>query len=156
MNAEQHPSGFTLIEILIAIAIAAILFTIVVSGFSGLRQETDLGLAAQDSVAFLQQARVKTLSSENSSVYSVHFETNKFVLFAGSVYNAADPANKTRNIPSTVEISPIALNGGGVDVVFKRFTGETAAYGYVTFRLTSDPTVTRVVKIEPVGLSHTP
>lgn len=156
MKAEQCPSGFTLIEVLIVIAIAAILFAIVLSGFSGLRQETDLSLAAQDSVAFLQQARIKTLSSESSSSYGVHFETSKFTLFTGNTYDSVDPSNKDRILPTSVDISSISLAGGGADVVFKRLTGETAAYGSVTFRLTSDPIVTRVIKIEPTGLSHTP
>ena len=144
--------GFTLIEILVVITIAAILFAIVVSGFSGLRQSSDLTLAVDDSISFLQDARAKTLSSVNTSVYGVHFETSQFVLFVGDTYNPLDSSNKVRALPSSVEISSILLNGVGDDAIFKRLTGETDNGGTVTFRQTSNPTVTKVIEILLTGL----
>ncbi|TSC71094.1 MAG: Uncharacterized protein G01um101470_746 [Parcubacteria group bacterium Gr01-1014_70] len=145
--------GFTLIEILVVIAIAAILFTIVVSGFSGLRQNSDLSHAIDDSVSYLQSARAKSLSAENATVYGVHFETGRFVLFTGTTYDAGNAANIVRLLPSTVETSAISLNGGAVDVVFKRLTGETDAYGTITFRLISSPSTTKTIEIVSTGLS---
>ena len=144
--------GFTLIEIIIAITIAAILFAIIVSGFSGLRQNSDMNLAVDDSISFLQDARAKTLSSVNTSAYGVHFETTKFVLFQGGTYNAGDSTNKIRLLPSTIEISAYSFNGGGSDVVFKRLTGETGSYGSVTFRQTNNPSVTKTIQILSTGL----
>ena len=145
--------GFTLIEILVVITIAVILFAIVVSGFSGLRQSSDLTLAVDDSISFLQEARAKTLSSENNSIYGVHFETSQFVLFVGNTYNPADSSNKVRALPSTIEISSFILGGGGADVIFKRLTGETGNDGTVTFRQTSNPSVLKVIQIPPTGLA---
>jgi len=146
--------GFTLTEILVVITIAIILFAIVVSGFVGLRENSDIALAVDDSISFLQEARAKTLSSDEASRYGVHFETTMFVLFAGDTYNASDPDNKNRMLPSTVEISNYALNSGGADVVFKRLTGETDEHGTVTFRLTNDPAVTHTIEIGRTGLAH--
>lgn len=144
--------GFTLIEILVALAIAAILFAIIVSGFSGLRRNSDMSLAVDDSVSFLQDARAKTLSSVNTTAYGVHFETTKFVLFEGSTYNAGSGTNKIRALPSSIEISVVDLNGAVVDVVFKRLTGETSAHGTVTFRQTNDPSITKAIQILSTGL----
>lgn len=150
----MRSEGFTLIEILAVITIAAILFAIIISGFSGLRQHSDFNLAGDDSISFLQEARAKTLSSDSASVYGVHFETNKFVFFAGNTYNPLDSSNKDRLLPPTVEMSPTNLNGGGDDVIFKRLTGETDQYGTITLRLTSDPTTTRIIEISSTGLAN--
>lgn len=124
------------------------------SGFSGQRDLTSLNLAVDDAMGFLQKARARTLSSEDDSRYGVHFETNKFVLFAGDTYNASDPTNKARDLSSPVEINAIALQGGVVDIVFKRLTGETNEQGTVTIRLSTNPSVSRVIKIESTGLSY--
>lgn len=145
--------GFTLIEILIVLAIAAILFAVVISGFSGLRQSSDLTLAVDEAVSFLQEARTKTLSSENDSVYGVHFETSQFVLFAGATYDPVSASNKVYSLPSSVEISLINLVGIGDDAIFKRLTGETNTDGTITFRQTSNPSVLKVIQILPTGLA---
>ncbi|OGZ44358.1 MAG: hypothetical protein A3J55_03640 [Candidatus Ryanbacteria bacterium RIFCSPHIGHO2_02_FULL_45_17b] len=145
--------GFTIIELLLVIAIAVILLVIVLSGFSNLRQSSDFTLAVDEAVSFLQEARAKTLSSENDSVYGVHFETSQFVLFTGDTYNAASASNKVRALPSSVEISSFLLTGGGDAVVFKRLTGETATYGTITFRRTDDPSITKTIEVVSTGLA---
>ena len=152
MRAEIK-RGFTLIELIVSISIAVILFAVIVSGFSGQRELTSLNLAIDDCLSYLTKARARTLSSENSAHYGVHFETTKFVLFAGDTYNAGDPDNVVRNLSSDVEMSNTDLTGGAVDVVFKRLTGETDVSGTITFRLTSDPTITRILWVEYTGLA---
>lgn len=145
--------GFTFVEILVVIAIAAVLFAIIASGFSGLRRGSDLSLAVDDSISFLQEARTKTLSSESASVYGVHFETSQFVSFAGDTYNPSSGTNKVRILPVSIEISVVSLQGGGSDVVFRRLTGETSSYGTVTFRQTGNPSITKTTQILSTGLA---
>lgn len=145
--------GFTIMELLAVIAIAIVLFAIIVSGFSGLRKSSDLTLAIDEAISFLQEARAKTLSSENGSVYGVHFETSRFALFVGDTYNPADSSNKVHILPSTVEIGAWSLSGGRDDVIFKRLTGETNNSGTVTFRQTSDPSVLKIIEISSTGLA---
>jgi prepilin-type N-terminal cleavage/methylation domain-containing protein len=145
--------GFTLLELLVAIAIAAILFAITVSGFRNLREETNLPLAVDDAVSYLQDARARTLSSEGATVYGVHFETGMFVFFIGPTYTAGAPTNKERDLPPTVTISSYSFSGGGDEVIFKRLTGETDNSGTVTFQLTSDPSHTRTIDINLTGFA---
>ncbi|OGZ44836.1 MAG: hypothetical protein A3J54_00695 [Candidatus Ryanbacteria bacterium RIFCSPHIGHO2_02_FULL_45_13b] len=145
--------GFTIFELLLVIAIIGILLAIVISGFSNLRQSSDFTLAVDEAVSFLQEARAKTLSSENDSMYGVHFETSQFVLFVGDTYNPANASNKVRVFPSSVQISSTNLTGGGSNVVFKRLTGETDTKGTITFQRTDDPSITKIIEVVSTGLA---
>jgi len=154
MGYNYRMKGFTLVEILIVLAIAVILFTIILTGFANLRESSDLTLAVDEAISFLQEARAKTLSSEGASVYGVHFETSQFVLFAGDTYDLSASSNKIRALPSTIEISIIDLEGVGDDALFKRLTGETDNDGTIKFRQTSNPSTLKTIEVLPTGLSY--
>ena len=154
MGYNYRMKGFTLVEILIVLAIAVILFTIILTGFANLRESSDLTLAVDEAISFLQEARAKTLSSEGASVYGVHFETSQFVLFVGDMYDPSVSSNKIRALPSTIEISIIDLEGVGDDALFKRLTGETDNDGTIKFRQTSNPSTLKTIEVLPTGLSY--
>ena len=143
--------GFTLAEIIIAVAILVLLATLVIGNLGPFRDRTNLNSAAEDGVSLLNEARSRTLSSQGGSQYSVRFETNKMILFTGATYNAGAPDNNESPLPAAIEISSISLNGGGVAVTFNRLTGATANYGTITFRLIHDTSQTRVVTINSAG-----
>ncbi|KKU25889.1 MAG: hypothetical protein UX39_C0016G0010 [Candidatus Magasanikbacteria bacterium GW2011_GWA2_46_17] len=146
--------GFTLIEILITLAIAGIVTLLVTGAFSSatglkmLDKETALALS------LLEQARNQTLSSKASSVYGVHFETAKTVLFVGPIYSASSNSNTVEPMNPLVQISAITLVGGGSDVVFKRLTGETDQSGTVTLALVASSTRQKTITIFATGLAQ--
>lgn len=142
--------GFTLLEILISVAILAIVATMFVGVFGGWRASGDLEDARSNIIGMLKDARSKTLASESNAAYGVHFETLKTVLFKGAVYNALDPANKNYILPSSAEISNINLTGGAVDTVFTRLLGTTTASGTITIESKRDQN-TRVITIFATG-----
>ncbi|TSC78485.1 MAG: Uncharacterized protein G01um101429_758 [Parcubacteria group bacterium Gr01-1014_29] len=146
--------GFTLIEILIVVAGITILASIVLFPLASFRRTAQLSSAIEEGVSLLVSARLKTLSSEGATQYGVHFETVKMVFFVGTTYITGNPQNSEVLIPNDVEISTISLNGGAVDVVFKRLTGETDQHGTVLFRLKSDPSNTKTLRIEQTGAVH--
>lgn len=144
--------GVSLIELLVALAIAALLVVVAAGGFSAFRRTQELNTAAENVTSALNEARARTLSSEGPSQYGVHFTASKAVLFKGTVFVAGDPSNKDYVWSSMVIASGWALNGGGADVVFERLTGETAQYGTVTFRAAGDPSDTKTVTVNRSGV----
>lgn len=151
LHTSTH-RGFSLLEILVVIAIAATLFTIVANVFSSYEKQQALDKDAEKIRSFLLEARGRTLSSRELSSYGVHFETSRTVLFRGSSYSASDPGNLSQPLRSEVEISNIALGGGGSDVIFARLTGATTGAGTVTLRLKSDTSQMRIITIRGTGV----
>lgn len=135
-----------------ALAVMFMLVVVVVNGFSSFRRGQELGAASGNIVSLLNEARAKTLASEGASQYGIHFSSTQAVFFQGTVFSAGNPTNKPYNLPSLIEISAIALNQGGSDVVFQRLTGETNFYGAITLRSKGDDPKTKTVTIRQGGI----
>ena len=114
--------GFTITELVIVIAILAIIVTIVASAFSKFNNNQSLGGAVGEVTSTLNEARANTLASYNNIAYGVHFQADKVVFFKGSTYSSSDPDNEDIILSSKISVSNIALSGGGSDVIFKRLT----------------------------------
>lgn len=143
-----------MLEVLIVIGIITIVAGIVTGSFSVFKRNNDIKFVVEQSIGILKDARAKTLSSEGDSQYGVHFESSQVVLFTGPAYNPSDASNITYTLPATVLISNTALAGGGVEVVFKRLTGETAQPGSVTFQLVADAARLETITIQSTGLVY--
>ena len=144
--------GFTILEIIISLSIFLILVIIVVSSFSSFRNNQELTNAAQETTNLLNLARSKTLSSESSSQYGVHFESSRIVIFRGTSFSESSPNNNIVTLSSLIEISAINLNGGGNNLVFQRLTGKTGNYGTITLRIKSDIGKTKIIEIKNTGI----
>ncbi len=144
-------NGFTLIEVLIVVGIVMILVGLVVAGFSIFRKEADLGHTAEEIISALRLAQNKTLASEAAEQYGVHFETNKYVLFKGTVYNASATDNVIFNLPFNVEIDTIGLAGGQSEAIFERVSGLTEKFGQISLRLKSDLSQTKTIYLANSG-----
>ena len=144
--------GFTILEIIISLSIFLILAVIVVSSFSSFRNNQELTNAVQKTINLLNLARSKTLSSEGSSQYGVHFESSRIVLFKGASFSESSPDNNAEAFSSLIEISAINLNGGDNNLVFQRLTGKTGNYGTVTLRIKSDVGKTKIIDIKNTGI----
>ena len=143
--------GFSVIEILIVVAIFAVIASIGAAPFVFFKKARALDAAVQESVSALLEARARTLSSRNASQYGVHFNADSATLFSGAVFNPNASDNEEKIFAPLVLISAISLEGGGSDVIFKRLTGETDFYGTVTFRLTAGGARERTLRIGKTG-----
>jgi prepilin-type N-terminal cleavage/methylation domain-containing protein len=144
--------GFTILEIIISLTIFLILAIIVVSSFSSFRNNQELTNAVQETINLLNLARSKTLSSEGSSQYGVHFESSRIVLFKGVSFSESNPDNNVAVFSSLIEISAINLNGEGNNLVFQRLTGKTDNYGTITLGIKSDVSKTKIIDIKNTGI----
>jgi len=149
--AKLIGQGFTLIELLIVTAISMILLIIVLARFGAFGGQVDLNTASQRILSTLQRARNQTLASENETVYGVHFEAARYVLFQGATYDPLDTDNVDYDLDTT-EIYSINLAGGtGRDVVFDRVRGTTANNGSVSVRLLADNSKTQTILVSLQG-----
>ena len=146
--------GFTLVELLISIAIALVLVTISIQSFKNFNDREALTKDTALVVSVLHQARAQTLASQNNDPFGVHFTSSALTLFEGATYDGSASANVTTSLNTRVQVGT-ALSGGGVDLVFQQVTGATAQSGVITLSLIASPTQTRHVTIYATGLSET-
>lgn len=150
----MRKKGFTLIEILVVLALGALVTTFVALSFSKVNATEALDKNSDLVVSVLHEARAMTLSAVDDTRYGVHFDEDKAVLFRGAVYSAASATNVATTLNSQVGIRNISLSGGGANVVFNRLTGATAQYGTLEIYLKSAPTTYLTITISGTGVAE--
>lgn len=156
MKNKNYKKGISAIEILISMAILATIVAVILPSLSGFKNQQVLKNTAEDIVSLLNKARMDTLASKNSHYYSVHFESNRAVLFTDGTFNNADATNYSVDFDSNVSIPSsggINLSGGGSDVIFTRLTGDTNKNGNIVIQLNSDNTKTKTITIRKTGVA---
>ena len=146
-----YKKGLTALEVLIAIAIIAILVALVLPNFSAMRKNQTLKNAAEDVASSLRTAKSQSLASINSSEYGVHFEETKIVIFKGKTYLQNSPDNITIDIIAPASISNVTLGGvsGNIgDVYFQKISGDPSLSGSVTVSI---PNSSKTINLSAVG-----
>ena len=126
--------GFTIIEVLIAIAIIGVLSAMVIPYYNSFLARNELKNEALKMVDMLRRARGQAMSGQDDLQWGVHFESGKYVLIRGTSYGVSDPFNEEISLPAVLTISTINLNGGGSNVVFSKIRGETSQFGTTTIQ----------------------
>jgi prepilin-type N-terminal cleavage/methylation domain-containing protein len=153
-----HPShfkeGFTLIEVLLVIAIMLLLLLLSVSGMQLFASRSAHLSAARVVLGTLEEAHARTLASHGDVAYGVHFEAQSVTLFQGATYDASAVTNEVRTLPVRASITSIALSGGVSNITFTRLQGRATASGTVTVATTADASVSRTISIYESGFSE--
>ncbi|MEX1026738.1 MAG: prepilin-type N-terminal cleavage/methylation domain-containing protein, partial [Candidatus Paceibacterota bacterium] len=128
-------TGFTLLEILITIAIIGIITAITIVVFVNLRDAEALRRDTSAIASLLESARVHTISSKNNQSYGVRIENNATMLFSGTTF---DPGNviATETLHGTVRFDEIDLANTASTIVFDRISGATDNYGSIVLEST--------------------
>lgn len=152
-NIRCDTKGFTLIEILIAVSVVAILGTMSIVSFRSSRNVRDMTTSAQNALSVIRLAQSKTLAGENDSAWGVHLESNQITLFEGDSYASAI-STQDYPFPPSIEITSIALNGGGSDIIFKRITGQTDTDGTFVVDVIGSPDNSFSITIDTSGKTY--
>ena len=144
--------GFTLVEIIISLAVLSIVSGIILSSLSANTNREALNKNADAVASVFAEARSLTTSSKNASRYGVHLGNTGLTLFTGTTYDSGASSNRALSLNSRVSITNISLAGGGSDVVFDKFTGNTSQNG--TFRITvvGDSNQYKTITVYKTGL----
>ena len=146
--------GFSLIEIIVVIAIGAVLVAAITVSFSSFRNSKTVDISADQILSVINEARVKTVSSEDYSRFGVRFEANRIIFFKGDIFTEPNSSNIETPISPLVEISDISLNGGGADMVFQKLTGKTGNNGSLRVRLKSDNDKYKTISVKSTGIAN--
>lgn len=140
--------GFTIIELLIVVAIISILAAIVIPDFGALKRNQVFKSTVNEVNSLVQKARNNAISSVDSSSYGVHFESGQVVLFKGNTYGAPDTTLETITLESSVSISSINFTGGVAEIVFARGTGIPNVSGEISITSSTD---VRTISVNGTG-----
>ena len=144
--------GFSLVEILFAIAIIAVAITIVSLSFSRLNSNIALESAQESVVTVFNEARSLTMLGKNEYQYGVNIQTSQLVLFRGTSYSSGNATNVLVPLNAAVGIRNINISGGGSSVVFNRLTGATTNTGTFQIYLVDATTTAHTITINGTGV----
>jgi len=148
----KSDNGFTVIEILLVIAIIGVMAGLSAPYLGSFLARNELRNESLKIVDSLRRARNQTMAGVEDKIWGVHFESGKYVVFAGSSYSAADPLNDAVDLPAVLTFSVINFTGGGNDVVFSQPYGETLNYGTTTIQ--NDSGDSRTIVINQAGMAQ--
>ncbi len=150
LSLPRYTRGFTLIEVVVALALLSIIATLVFTAFTRLGSHQILEQETSTVRAFLEEARMYTVSSREASAHGVLFSSGGVVLFRGDSWSNVEEVLKEHSFDSTVEISTLSLEGDS-EIVFTRLFGEPSTHGEITLSSTRENT-TRVITVLEGGL----
>lgn len=152
MTGRRPRGGFTLIEILIAVAILAVIAAFTFITLLNFGHQRALESDATTVAIYLQEAWLFTQASHDGRQYGVDLsETDQITLFQGAEPGEGQ-AVKTHRFNRQVEIAQVALAGGRSFAVFERLTGATEDYGTVTVSIKNESELNREISLSEWGV----
>ena len=139
-NDKEGRGGFTLLEIMIALAILGIVVTIAVTNFQGLMEKYRVEEETKQMFADLMDARGRAM--QRNRVFFVQIATNGYKTFEDT--NPAPDGNNNLEQGSDTQVAavtvkhPITPTGGLSDFRFTR-NGISSATGSIRFSSTALP-----------------
>lgn len=142
MNSQ---AGFTLIEMLLSVAIIGMLVSLSLPVYETFTRRNDLDLTAQTTALALRRAAAYARSGNGDSAWSVAIQSSNVILYRGTDFATRNNIyDETSAIPAT--ITPSGTN----DVEFTKLTGAPTATGTIT--LTSSTNDVRTITINAKGV----
>lgn len=126
MSVAQNRQGFTFIEMMVVIAILAVVVFIAVGVGAGGFTKNQIRTEADSLVSILRLAQSRTVSRHQENVWGVHITSSDYTLFIGDDYTTRDASfDEYHTFPGGIAAS------GLTDVIFEFRTGETLNVGDV-------------------------
>lgn len=143
--------GFTLPELIVSVAIFAILATLVTLNVVGVKQRASLDTTINVLLSDLKQQQLKAMTGDTegrvvADAYGMHTETNKYILFHGNIFDPNSVDNFSIDLGDNVEFTTSS------DIIFSRISGEISS-GNMTLILQENTTgVARTINLNKYGI----
>jgi len=143
---QNSIAGFSLVEMLVVLAILTILISMVVSSFDKMGGSEALDTTTVSIISVLNEAKSLAVSSKSASNYGVRILSDKIISFK----NNYGTSNKEVGISHLVAIS--TSTGIGTDIIFNNVTGQTNASGTITITILNDISKSNIIRIYSTGV----
>lgn len=132
---NSNQAGFTLIEIIVVIAVFVILFTVSTVALTGLIPKANFVTSHQTILSDIKNQQLKAMVGDTNgagdgSAYGIYLETNQYTLFTGSAYNPSATDNILVELPPNLSISEITFPSSSL--VFLQNSGEISGFNDLT------------------------
>ncbi len=152
-NSENSKKGFSLYEIIIAIAIAGIITALGGTVFFDLAGKQSLDKDTTTALSYIEKARMLTINSANATTYGIKFASSTVTIFPGTSYASATASNTVFTLSGRTTISSVSLSNSTTTFYFQRLTGMPTATGTITFKQVNG-TSTKQILISGTGLAE--
>jgi len=152
-NARTKSAGFTLIEVLIIVAILAVIATIGSVYLFNYYSRQNLSLTVNEIIAVLREAYNGSITQENGDQWGVRFSNvaapGSIKLFRGSSFDSGILISSLDLRAGVQFIYPVS--GNSADVIFSKVTGYPNASTSIKVALTRDSNASSSINISVVG-----
>ena len=136
--------GFTIIEVMLSLAIIAVLAGISTPIYQSFQVRNDLDIATVTIAQSMRRAQVLSEAVDGDTTWGVDIRSGSITLYKGVSYAGRDTTfDELFDMPTS--ITPSGLGG----IVFAKFTGLPQTTGTIT--LTSNANETRTITINSKG-----
>lgn len=145
---NKYNKAFTIVELLIVLAIAVLLVAVTNFSFSQLSGGQAVDKATLSVISILNDAKSKATAGKDASDFGVRILKNKIIFFEGSTY-ATLTASSSYIFSNLVAIS--TSTGIGTDIIFNNLYGNTAASGTINVYLIANQKTSSTIQIFSTG-----
>ena len=149
-----------MMETFFVIFVLSLLALMGMGSFFVYQREVTIDGLAHEVAANVERAHTLSLVGFKNSIYGVHFETSKYVLFTGSVYVPTATSNEIRQLNNYRFPTPQAFsNGTGgftSDIIFSALSGKTNNTGTIRLESVGNSGVFRSINVNSLGLVTLP
>jgi prepilin-type N-terminal cleavage/methylation domain-containing protein len=138
--------GISLIELVVVIAIGAVLAALSVSAFVNLSNNDIVESATQAIVSQLRTAQRDAVESLGDSTYGIHITSSQAIFFVGSTYQNGLSSNVVFSFPANVTASATPS-----DFVFQKISGTTTS-GTIQIYVSSNHNYEKTISIPSTGV----
>lgn len=123
--------GLTLIELIISLALIAVISTVLVVRLVPSKQNTSLDATVDTLVADIKTQQLKAMTGDmegtaTTSAYGIFFQTNQYTFFKGPLYTATDSSNFPVSLDNGVSITSISVPAN--TLLFSKGSGEVSGF----------------------------
>jgi len=136
--------GFSLVEMLLSIAIIAIIAGLTAPVFFSYQADNEFGLAVDTGVRSLRRAQFLAQNMEKDSNWGVNFSTSSITLYSGANY-----AGRNADYDERYDLAS-NVTSTAADINFLKFSGQPPAAATATLRSVSGKHTS--ISVNPMGL----